>query len=517
MAARNLTFTPVDDIPKIHEIANKAFNTGRTQSIAFRKEQLAQLGWLIRDNEDALRAALHADLGRPPQETDMLDFGTVYNDLKQAYDNIEKWVKPKSPGFNPKFFVMSPSYAPQPKGVALLIAPFNFPMFLLIGPLVGAIAAGSAAVLKPSEQTPAIAGLFAELVPKYLDTELYHVINGSVAETTKALELRWDHILYTGNGRVGRIVAAAAAKHLTPVTLELGGKNPVVFDPKVDLKMAARRLLWGRFTNGGQICLCPEYVLVPAEFQDTLVEALKEAYASFYPDGPEKSDSITHIVTEAHTVRIKRLIDETKGKIVLGGSVDVPTRFVAPTVVRDVALDDVLMAEEIFGPVLPLVPVKDIDEALSIIRAREHPLAVYVFSQDKAFQDKVFRNTRSGAAVVNESVLTAGVTGLPVGGVGESGYGFYGGKFAFDTFSYLRVSLNNPSWVDKVFSFRFPPYKSNYKKYLGTVSLPPRPGKATGLTAATRWGFWIVFALMGASSVILTKTGRLSQLKRLAQ
>ncbi|KAI0353663.1 aldehyde dehydrogenase [Trametes cingulata] len=511
-----LKYTSIEDIPKIHETARKAFESGRTQSIAFRKEQIAQVGWLIKDNEDRLREALHADLGRHPQETDLLDFGSALGEVRMAYDNVEKWVKPQKIDFSLNWFPMGPKYVPEPKGVVLIIAPFNLPMFLLLGPLVSAIAAGDAAVLKPSEQTPATSQLMAELVPKYLDPELYHVVNGGVPETTKLLELQWDHILYTGNGRVGRIIAQAAAKYLTPITLELGGKNPVVVDPKVDVTMTAKRLLWGRFSNAGQICLAPEYVLVPRDFQDTLVEALKEAYHSFYPEGPEKSDSIARIVNEAHTSRIKRLVDETKGKIILGGQADVSKRYIAPTVVRDVPLDDSLMSEEIFGPVLPLVPVKDVDEAISVIKAREYPLAVYVFSPDKKFQDKVFKNTKSGAAVANETVISAGVPGLPVGGVGPSGYGYYSGKHCFEQFTHYRVSLDNPGWVDKVaFGFRYPPYKPDYKKYLKAInaSLPPRPGKAAAKSLAKRWGFWILFALVGASSVLLTKSGRLPQLK----
>ncbi|KAI0763342.1 aldehyde dehydrogenase [Trametes elegans] len=511
-----LTYTPIADIPQILETARSAFESGRTDSVAFRKEQIAQVAYLIKDNEERLREALHADLGRHPQETDLLDFGPTLSEIRDAYNNVEKWVRPQSIGFSINWFAMSPKFTAEPKGVALIIAPFNFPMFLLLGPLVSAIAAGDAVVLKPSEQTPATSQLLGELIPKYLDPELYHLVNGGVPETTKLLELKWDHILYTGNGRVGRIIAEAAAKHLTPITLEVGGKNPVVVDPKVDIKMSARRVLWGRFSNAGQICLCPEYVLVPAEFQDTLVEALKEAYHSFYPDGPDNSDSISRIVSEAHTARIKRLIDETKGEIVLGGNADVSKRYIAPTVVRDVAAGDALLSEEIFGPVLPIVPVKDVDDAIAFIRAREDPLAVYVFSPDKQFQRKVFKSTRSGAAVANETVISAGVPGLPVGGIGASGYGYYSGKQGFEQFTHYRATLNNPGWVDKVaFGFRYPPYQKDYKKYVKALDapLPPRPGSRSVAAVAKRWGFWLVFALVGASSVLLTKSGRLAQLK----
>ncbi|KAI0684118.1 Aldehyde/histidinol dehydrogenase, partial [Cerioporus squamosus] len=359
-----------------------------------------------------------------------------------------------------------------------IISPFNVPIFLSLGPLVSAIAAGCAAVIKPSEATPHVSQLLAELIPKYLDSDLYHVIQGGAEQTSKALELRWDHSDCSGGTHVGRIVAMAAAKHLTPVTLELGGKNPVVVDPKVDLPLTARRLLWGRFGNAGQVCTCPEYVLVPRSFQDQFVDALKDAYHTFYPDGPEHSDSFGRIVSKHHTKRIEGLLEHTRGEIICGGEVDVDKRYVAPTIVNNVPADDSLMSEEIFGPVLLVIPVEDVDEAIEYIRLREDPLAVYVFSQDKKFQEKVFSKTKSGAALANDSVFSPAVPGFPIGGVGASGYGYYAGKQAFEEFSHYRVMLDNPKWVDTfVFGFRFPPYKMSYKKYINMMypSLPPRP------------------------------------------
>ncbi|KAI0634451.1 aldehyde dehydrogenase [Trametes polyzona] len=502
-------YTPIEEIPKIHSRARQAYRLGKAKSIAFRKEQISQVGYLLKDNEERFVDALKHDLGRPSQETKFFDFSVVYAEVRMAYENVEKWAGAQKPAFDLHFFAMRPRMRAEPKGAVLVISPFNFPVFLTLSPLVGAIAAGNAVVMKPSEQTPAFSALLAELVPQYLDPELYHVINGGVPETTKILELEWNHILYTGNGRVARIIAQAAAKHLTPLTLELGGKNPVVVDPKCDVQLTARRLAWGRFSNAGQICLCPEYVLVPEGFQDTLVEALKEVYHSFYPDGPEKSDSFGRIVSEAHTERIKGLIEETKGTIVLGGQTDVAQKYVAPTVVKDVRGDDALMQEEIFGPVLALVPVKDVDEAIEFINQREHPLAVYVFSSDKAFQNKVFDNTESGATVANETIISCGVPGLPMGGVGASGYGYYTGKHAFDEFSHLRVSIDNPAWVDKVaFGFRYPPFKpSKQLQSLGS-SLPPRVGKGRASSAnGKRWEFWLLF-VAGAGAVILTGYGR---------
>ncbi|KAH9903156.1 NAD-aldehyde dehydrogenase [Cubamyces lactineus] len=504
-------YTPIEDIPQIHQRAHDAYRSGKLKSIAYRKEQIAQLGYLLKDNEQRFCDALKLDLGRPTQETIFFDFSAVYIEVKTAYDNVEKWTRSQRAEFNLNFFAMGPRLRAEPKGVILVIAPFNVPIFMLLSPLASAIAGGNAVVLKPSEQASATAKLLAELVAQYLDPDLFHVINGGIPETTKVLELRWDHILYTGNGRVGKIVARAAAEHLTPLTLELGGKNPVVVDPKCDLQTAARRILWGRVSNAGQICLAPEYVLVPEHFQDKFVDALQEVYRTFYPDGPRNSDSYCRIISEAHTARIKNLIDHTKGTIVFGGDADVAERYIAPTVVRDVRPDDPLMGEEIFGPVLSVVPVKDVEEAISIINERDHPLAIYVFSQDKAFLNKVFDNTESGSAVANETVISCGVPGLPMGGLGASGYGYYTGKHMFDEFTHIRVSLDNPGWVDKIaLSFRFPPYKPEGEKQLRALSpsLPPRPKGRKQAANGKRWGFWLAFLLAGTSWIVLTEPGR---------
>ncbi|OSC99242.1 NAD-aldehyde dehydrogenase [Trametes coccinea BRFM310] len=527
--ASSLKYTPIDEIPKIHQRARDAYRSGKAKSIAFRKDQIAQVGYMLRDNEERFIEAAKRDLGRPPQETLFIDFAAVYIDVKLMYDNVEKWTKPRRVGFNLNFAPMNPRVKSEPKGVVLAIAPFNVPIFVLMSPLVGAIAGGNAVVMKPSEQSPACAALITELVEKYLDRDMFHVINGAVPETTAILELPWDHsalLILSRTTRVGRVVAQAAGKHLTPLTMEVNhvlhrsisssswiGKNPVVIDPRCDVRLAAKRTLWGRVCNAGQACVSPEYVLVPREFQDTFIEALREVYKEFYPEGPKNSDSFSRMVSEAHAARIKRLIDETKGTVVFGGDADIPERYVGPTVVKDVKPDDVLMSEEIFGPVLAVVPVKNVDEALEIIRSKDHPLAVYVFSQDDAFLKKVFENTESGAALANETFIHLGVPGLPAGGVGASGYGYYTGKEMFDQFTHIRVTLNNPSWVDKIgFGFRFPPYKKENLKQLRALSpaLPPRPkGKSDGSASSLkRWDLWLAFVLVGATSVLLTGYGR---------
>ncbi|KAJ8474574.1 hypothetical protein ONZ51_g7117 [Trametes cubensis] len=505
MTTANMMYTPIDEIVKIHQHAREAFLSGKAKSIAFRKEQIAQVGYLLKDNEQRIKDALRQDLNRPDQETDFFDMTAVYMEVRLAYDNVEQWAKPQKADFNVNFFAMSPKLQAEPRGVVLLVAPFNFPALLIFSPLVSMIAGGNAVVIKPSEQLPAFNELIAQLIPQYLDKDFYQVVQGGREEMTKLLELRWDHIFYVGNGRTGRVIAEAAAKHLTPTTMELGGKNPVVIDAKCDVNLTSRRILWGRFSNAGQICMAPEYVLVPRGFQETLVEAMKEVYASFYPEGPAKSTSFARVVSPAQAQRIKTMLDETKGVIVLGGDVDVPKKYVAPTVVKDVNINDALMAEEIFGPVLCIVPVNDVDEAIAIINSQECPLAVYVFSPDKSFQNKVFASTRSGAAVANEVVLTTAVHGLPMGGIGGSGYGYYTGKHAFEEFTHYRVSIDNPGWVDKVvLGARYPPYKPSKMLAMLAPGLPPRPTPGKNGTASKRWALWLAVLLVSAGSAVLT-------------
>ncbi|KAI0709501.1 aldehyde dehydrogenase [Earliella scabrosa] len=517
----NLVYTPLDEIPKVHARALQAFLDGKLRSIPYRKAQIAQLGYMIKDNEQRFLDAFMQDLGRPVLESKLSELLCLYQEVRTAYDSVEKWTAHYRPVFDLNSWAMSPKIRPEAKGVVLVIAPFNAPMFLLLAPLVGAIAGGNAAVLKPSELAPAVSSLIAELLPKYLDNDMFHVVNGDVSVATRALELKWDHILYTGHVRVGRIIAMAAAKYLTPVTLELGGKNPVVVDPRADQTLAARRVLWGRMSNAGQLCISPEYVLVTAENRDAFIEALKEVHHTFYPEGPRNSASYGRLRSAVAAQRIKDMLESTQGTIVIGGECDVENRYVAPTVVVDVPDDDRLVTEEIFGPVLLIVTVKGVDEAIKFINAREHPLAIYVFSPDKAYQEKVFSNTQSGAAVANDVCIHPSVPGLPLGGVGASGYGYTTGKDMFDQFTHKRPSLDNPSWSDTIgFKCRYPPYTSKTTKAVEALapSLPPRPqdGGKTGVTTygASTCAMWLSVVLVGAcaASIVLTRSNGLKLL-----
>ncbi|KAJ7749555.1 NAD-aldehyde dehydrogenase [Mycena maculata] len=496
-----LAHTPLEEIDKIHGELRTAFNSGKTKSVAYRKYQLLQFAYLIQDNAKRFEEALAQDLGRHPLESHFLEINASIGELMEAYKNVESWAKPDKPSFNVNFVFMRPLTIKEPKGVVLIISPFNYPLWLCVTPMAGAIAAGNAIVLKPSESCPAVASLLHELFPKYLDPSLIRVVNGAIPETTKLLDLPWDHILYTGSGRVGRIVAAAAVKHLTPVSLELGGKSPVFIDPSSDMQLAARRLLWGKFANAGQTCVAPDYVLVPRAFQDTFVEALKTAYATFYPEATVAAQNTTKLVNPQAFRRVNGLLQGTKGTVVCGGDTDEARKFIAPTIVRDVKGDDSLMSEEIFGPILPIVPVEDLDEAIAYVNAHDHPLALYVFTQNETYKKKVFSSTQSGSAVANETIIIPGVPGLPFGGIGPSGTGYHSGKHGFLMFTHLRATMDTPGWIDKILGFRYPPYTARSLQALHSRlprKLPVRPsgppGAASSAGGVRKW-FLLAFAM----------------------
>jgi len=355
--------------------------------------------------------------------------------------------------------------------------------------------------------------LLADLLPKYLDPELYKVINGAVPETTKLLELQWDHILYTGGTRVGSIVLTAAAKTLSPVTTELGGKSPVVIDPNCDLKLTARRLIWGKVANSGQTCLAPDYALVPKKIVDQWVQECKEVLKEFYPDGAESSDSYARIVSPSHFSRIKSLLDRTEGKIVFGGSTNADTKFIEPTIVTGVKVHDSLMGEEIFGPILPVIEVENEDEAIEFINARDHPLVIYVFSQNSSFKEKIADSTQSGAVVMNDTLIHCVVDGLPFGGIGPSGSGYYRGKYSFDVFTHLRSTLDNPSFTECFLSSRYPPYNEKKKKSFVSLNFPKVPARtaADGYAGPKRWGAWLGVGVIATSLALVIGRMRLDR------
>lgn len=334
---------------------------------------------------------------------------------------------------------------------------------LTILPLIGAIAAGCTCLIKPSEHAQASAALMAELIPKYLDPDAYAVCLGAVEEATYVLSLKWDHIFYTGSEKVGRIVAEAAAKQLTPVTLELGGQSPVFVDgDSTNIEIAAKRILWGKQQNAGQVCVAPNHVFVQEQYQSALVKAFKKAYDSFWPNGPlDSSSEMARVVNVHHYERNKSLLSSTKGKVAFGGQAGQDLR-IEPAIVTGVTMKDPLMGEEIFGPILPIIPVADVDAAISHIQLSPTPLVIYVFTENEEIKNKFVQRTQSGQLILNETFAQVAVYEIPFGGQGESGYGSYLGKYSFDTFTHQRGYINVPAdeGTEGFMQGRYPPYSA---------------------------------------------------------
>jgi aldehyde dehydrogenase (NAD+) len=457
--------TAVERIPDIVRDLREGFRAGVLRENAQRVAQLHRLRSLFVEQEDRLIDALVADVGKPRIEAYTTEIAFTINEIDHTLKHLEAWTRPAKVKVPLTFRPGSAQLRPEPLGTVCIIAPWNYPVQLLFAPLVPALAAGNTAVLKPSEVTPTVAALIEELVPKYFDADTVAVVTGAVEETTVLLEQRFDHIFYTGNGKVGRVVMRAAAEHLTPVTLELGGKSPAIVAADANIGVAATRIAWAKFLNAGQTCVAPDYVLVDESVEDQLVSAIAAAITKFYGADPRQSPDYARIVNERHHDRLMQLLDAGGyDATVIGGTGDRASRYIAPTVLAGVKPDAAVMDDEIFGPILPVLPVGDIDEAIRFVNDREKPLALYAFSSDNDVLDHVVANTSAGGVTLNHAVLHLAVPELPFGGVGESGMGAYHGKAGFDTFTHHKAVLSKPTRPDP--SLMYPPYTNTKQKIL---------------------------------------------------
>ncbi|MBS3746715.1 MAG: aldehyde dehydrogenase family protein, partial [Wenzhouxiangellaceae bacterium] len=438
------------------------FDAGRTRPLKWRRAQLDGMQRMLEENEDAIAGALHADLAKPAQEVVLGETALLFGEIRQARSRMERWARPRKVATPPVAQPGRSFIQPEPLGVALIIGAWNYPIQLVLAPLIPAIAAGNCAVLKPSEITPNASKVLAELVPKYLDREAFAVVEGAVPETTALLEQKWDHVFYTGGAAVGRIVMKAAAEHLTPVTLELGGKSPAIIDGDADLESAARRLAWGKALNAGQTCIAPDYVLVSKGQKAPLIEALRKQFRSMLGPDPLASDDYAAVVNEKHFERLTALLQQ--GRAVIGGQAETATRKIAPTVLTDVELDSDLMREEIFGPILPVIEVNDLDDAIEFVRRGDKPLSAYLFTRSSASEKKFLRDVACGNVCINDVMMFMSVPDLPFGGVGMSGMGQYHGQAGFDRFSHLKSVIRRGRFPE--ITIRFAPYNAFKTKLL---------------------------------------------------
>ncbi len=426
------------------------FRSGRTKPVEWRLAQLDAVARLVAEREPDFAAALEKDLGRGAVEAWMADLAPVTGEARHAAKRLRAWMKPTRVKLPMSVQPGKGWYQYEPLGVVLIIGPWNYPIHLILAPLVGAIAAGNCAVLKPSEHTPACSALLAELLPRYLDADAIAVVEGAADATQELLDQALDHCFFTGGPEIGKAVMAGAAKHLTPVTLELGGKSPVIVAHDAKLKVAARRIAFAKLLNSGQTCVAPDYVLVDRTIRDTFVDELDKAVTAF-SNGPTLP-----IVSTRQATRLAGLVESAGGRTVRGGKVDPEGKTAELTIIVDPDADSDVMRDEIFGPVLPIVTVDSIDDAIAHVQQGPKPLALYLFSESRANEERVVDEISNGGTVVNHLMYHLLVNELPFGGVGTSGTGAYHGKWGFETFSHRKSVLRKPTWPDP--SLAYPPF-----------------------------------------------------------
>ncbi|XP_035241492.1 aldehyde dehydrogenase family 3 member A2-like [Anguilla anguilla] len=440
---------------QVVERSRAAFLSGRSRPLGFRVQQLKALRQMMAEHESEISASLKLDLHKSGFDAQLFELIGLEGEISLALDRLAEWAAPRPVEktlltINDQVFIQ-----PQPLGVVLIIGAWNYPWALTLQPLIGAIAAGNAAVVKPSELSEHSSRLLQELLPQYLDKEMYPVVLGGVPETQELLRQRFDHIFYTGSSSVGKLVMEAAARHLTPVTLELGGKSPCYIHKDCDISTACRRITWGKFSNCGQACIAPDYILCEPSIQDRVVQEIRHTLQEFYGDDPMTSPDYGRIISQRHFIRVMALLEGCT--VALGGSSDQSQRYIAPTVLTDVHPAARVMQEEIFGPLLPIVTVSGEDEAIRFINEREKPLALYVFSSSNKVVRRMLDETCSGGVTVNDVMMHYTQSSLPFGGVGHSGTGRYHGRHTFDQLSHLRGCLVRPLALEGLNQARYPP------------------------------------------------------------
>jgi acyl-CoA reductase-like NAD-dependent aldehyde dehydrogenase len=446
------------------EEQRKHFATGKTKSLDYRVEQLKKLRQAILERENSIVMALNQDLRKPELDSYITEIRVSIQEIDYALKHLKKWAKPRRVKTSLETFPSVAQIYPDPLGIVLIISPWNYPFALAISPLIGAIAAGNCAVIKPSESTPTVSQVIAEIIQQTFSTTEIAVVEGDAIISQQLLMEKFDHIFFTGGTKIGQLVMEAAAKNLTPVTLELGGKSPCIVDTEIDLEETAKRIAWGKFLNAGQTCIAPDYLLVEKSIKESLITKLQECIVNFYSTNPQTSPDYCRIVNDHQFNRLKALLKD--GDILTGGQTDLAEKYIAPTLMTNVSLESELMQEEIFGPILPILDYANLEDAIAFINQRPKPLALYLFSNNKLKQERVLEATSSGGVCINDTLFQIGVIDLPFGGVGPSGMGAYHGKATFDTFSHYKSVLKKSFRFE--LNVRYPPYgnKLNWIKRL---------------------------------------------------
>lgn len=437
------------------------FNTHKTKNLKFRKQQLKLLSKNIKNHENELLDALYKDLGKSKVEAYATEIGMLLKSIKLMRKELKNWSKTKQTD-TPLYLFPTKSYIKkEPYGTVLIIGPFNYPVQLVFEPLIGAIAAGNTAIVKPSELTPHVAIVIKDIIEDTFDEAYVSVVEGGIEETQTLLSLPFDYMFFTGSEKVGKIVYEAAARKLIPVTLELGGKSPVIVDDTANIKVASERISFGKFTNAGQTCVAPDYILVQRKVKNDLIKALKKTIIEFYGENIEKSPDFGRIVNQKHFNRLNDLIQIHKDNVVFGGNSSKEDLYIEPTLLDNITNDNKIMKEEIFGPILPIITYDNFDEVLEIIQSKSKPLSLYLFSEDENMTHRVVEELSFGGGAINDTLMHLANPNLPFGGVGSSGIGQYHGKYSFDTFSHMKSYTFKSTRLES--SLFFPPYKGKFK------------------------------------------------------
>lgn len=463
-----ISSTNTEDLPDKLKLMREYFNSGATLSYQLRKENLQKLKNAVQNHEEDLYAALYADLKKSREESWVTEIGFLLSEVRHTMKHLRRWMKPEKVGTNLLNLPGKSYIYKDPLGVVLIVSPWNYPLQLLLAPLVGAIAAGNCVVLKPSEFAPATAAVMKKVIEEIFPGEYILFAEGNGAEVVPQMmnNFRFDHVFYTGSTGVGKAIYEMAAKQLVPVTLELGGKSPCVVESDANIKVAARRIAITKFSNAGQMCVAPDYVLVHSSIKNELVEALKTSIRSFYSDDPGGSYDYGKIVNERAFNRLAAYLQQ--GTIVYGGRYDAATHYIEPTLLENVDLNAAVMGEEIFGPVLPILTFDTYEEAKAIIARNENPLAFYVFTASRKKEENWLKEVRFGGGCVNNTAWHFTNLNLPFGGRGNSGVGTYHGKYSFDVFSHKKAVMKTPTWIDP--DIKYPPFKGKlklFKKFIG--------------------------------------------------